>query len=108
MGRAQQSRWLARILDRSVPLEKYRHEAGGWDMCAVGEVVKDFPTVVLLDPDQMHMSSRARQPLDRHIRHLGMRFAVAVNADDRKMALAIYDRIQTRVRTLLRKAGRAR
>lgn len=97
-------RWIARILDRSVPLCDARYDAQGWDTCAVGEVVNDFPDVVLLDlRENEYRSRRAIPPADKTLDHLGKRFSVVVAQGDRKAALKIYDRIQTRVRTLMRK-----
>jgi hypothetical protein len=97
------ARWLQILTDYNVPVNTYRHDAIGWDQCAVGEVHRDFPAVVLVNPN---LPPRAAEPLDSHLCRLGRRFATAISANDRKKALKIYDAIQARVRVLVRKAGR--
>lgn len=92
-------RWLQRILDRSTPIREYRDDAQAWDTCEVGEVVKDFPDVVLIAPHNLDK----REPADPRLRKLGLDFSRAVSGNDRKAALKIYDLIQARVRTLIRK-----
>lgn len=98
-------RWLERLLDRSTPVRAHRMEAQGWDTCAVGEVVKDFPSVVLVNLEKS--APRTREPKDKYLERLGVRFAKDISVNDRTGALKTYDRIQARVRTLIRKAKAA-
>jgi len=97
-------RWIEKLLDRKTALNAHKFEAQGWDTCAIGEVVQDFPAIVAVIP---YESPRLRKPKDAHLHRLGIRFAVAVSRNDRKKALEIYDAIQTRVRNLIKKAHAA-
>lgn len=99
------ARWLQRLTDYSTPVKEHHRDAVGWDTCAVGEVHADFPAVVLMEI-RPGGTVRSNPPQDKYLDRLGKQFPVALMANDRKRALAIYDRIQARVRTLLRKAGR--
>src|SRR5690348_15730918 len=96
-------RWIERLLDRKTKISEHVQAAKAWDTCAVGEVVQDFPSVVLIDPLHIDKPSRLHRPADVKLNSLGIKFAVAVGKNDRKGALEIYDAIQARVRTLIRK-----
>lgn len=99
------ARWLQRLTDYSRPVSDHHKDAVGWDTCAVGEVHADFPDVVLMNI-AAGQTRRRQPPVDQRLDRLGKQFPVALMKNDRKLALAIYDKIQARVRTLVRKAGR--
>lgn len=83
--------WLARILDKDVPLNAYRIEASKWDTCAIGEARGDVPLVVKVN----EWSGNA--PVDGVLYSLGEKFYFNVVKNQRSAALKNLLLIQKRV-----------
>ena len=81
--------WLARLLDKSIPISTYEEEAADWGRCAVGEFHDELGTPEFR---LLAMDSHGH-PQDERLLVWGMKFAKAVEFDDRKTALQLYRRM---------------
>jgi hypothetical protein len=68
--------------------------AGQWPTCAIGEAAHRFPSSVHLSGEDWDA------PTDDTLYTLGMRFARAVEYNDRPLAQSLYRQIQARVAVL--------
>lgn len=93
-------RWLDRLLTPAGSIRRYSSLSGDWMTCAIGEARLDYPDVVVYSKN---IIGDPINPIDPELRYLGNIFHNQVAAGHRNKALQTYDRIQARVRVLLRK-----
>ncbi|MFN3218037.1 MAG: GntR family transcriptional regulator [Acidimicrobiales bacterium] len=69
----RRTRWLLRLLERSVPTDYYEF-ADGWNRRAIDQHAAILEAVIARDPD------RARQAMEEHLRQSGLAAAEALRA----------------------------
>jgi DNA-binding GntR family transcriptional regulator len=69
----RRTRWLLRLLERSVPTDYYEF-ADGWNRRAIDQHAAILDAVIARDPD------RARQAMEQHLRQSGLAAAEALRA----------------------------
>jgi DNA-binding GntR family transcriptional regulator len=69
----RRTRWLLRLLERSVPTDYYEF-ADGWNRRAIDQHAAILDAVIARDPD------RARQAMEAHLRQSGLAAAEALQA----------------------------
>jgi hypothetical protein len=95
---AKLDKWATRIANERVPLSKWEAESKRWATCAVGEVRRAFPAVVMYK--RLIFGGGEARPVDRELVRDGLAFCRAVKADRREMAMDLLRRIHARVLAL--------
>jgi hypothetical protein len=93
-------RWIERLMKRGGSVRQYSELSENWETCLIGEVRKDFPTVVV-GRKLLFSEETTAAPKDFELHELGTRFNEEIYRGHRNRALQTYDKVQKRVRQLM-------